>query len=446
MDSLAHLDEGLTCVQETHSSKHVAVIGGGYAGMAAAVTLAQNGVKVTVYEAGGVLGGRARQLSHAQLDTPLDNGQHLLLGAYQTTLALARLVNPNTTIWLQQPLTLHSENGLQLSAPQLPAPFNTLLALLTAHGISTAQRWAAIAFMLQQRLRGFKLKQDCSVVQLLAKQPDVLIKLLWEPLCLAALNTPIATASAQVFLNVLRDSLTRSQHDSDLIIPSVDLSAFFPTPAADYVRQRGGSVNLHQRIRHISASPDGYTIDGNQHSHVICAVAAHQVAALISKLPELAPIAQQLKTYSYQPITTVYLQYPPHIRLPRPMTGLTDTIAQWVFDRGITHQQHGLLAVVISTAGAHSALDHATLATRIAAELQQTFATPPTAIWHQVIVEKRATFACDVDLPRPAQHTALANFHLAGDYTASDYPATLEAATQSGVKCAHLILATNNTH
>ena len=398
MDSLAHLDEGLTCVQETHSSKHVAVIGGGYAGMAAAVTLAQHGVKVTVYEAGGVLGGRARQLSHAQLDTPLDNGQHLLLGAYQTTLALARLVNPNTTIWLQQ------------------------------------------------RLRGFKLKQDCSVVQLLAKQPDVLIKLLWEPLCLAALNTPIATASAQVFLNVLRDSLTRSQHDSDLIIPSVDLSAFFPTPAADYVRQRGGSIKLHQRIKHISASPDGYTIDGNQHSHVICAVAAHQVAALISKLPELAPIAQQLKTYSYQPITTVYLQYPPHIRLPRAMTGLTGTMAQWVFDRGITHQQHGLLAVVISTAGVHSALDHDTLATRIAEELQQTFSIPTAAIWHQVIVEKRATFACDVNLPRPAQHTALANFYLAGDYTASDYPATLEAATQSGVKCAHLILATNNTH
>ena len=426
-------------------TRHVAVIGGGYAGMAAAVTLAQHGIKVTVYEAGNVLGGRARQLNHAQLLTPLDNGQHLLLGAYQNTLALVRLVNPTATSWLQQPLTLHTQNGLSLTAPQLPAPFNTLIALLTAHGISTVQRLSAIAFMLQHRLRGFKLAQDITVARLLAKQPDTLIKLLWEPLCLAALNTPIATASAQIFLNVLRDSLTRSQQDSDLIIPSIDLSAFFPTPAAEYVRQRGGNVITRKRIKHISTATGSYSVDGSQHSDVICAVAAHQVPALISDLPELMPVAQQLATYNYQPITTIYLQYPPHIRLPRAMTGLTGTMAQWVFDRGISHQQYGLLAVVISTAGAHSALDHDMLATRIATELQQTFAIPTAVIWHQVIVEKRATFSCHVGLPRPSQRTTLANFYFAGDYTASDYPATLEAATQSGVKCAHLILATH-TH
>lgn len=445
MDRLAHLGKKLTNVT-TLRNRHVAIIGGGYAGMAAAVALARNDIKVTVYEAGKVLGGRARQLEHPQLDTALDNGQHLLLGAYQTTLALARLVNPGTAAWLRQPLQLHTQNGLQLAAPRLPAPFNTLLALLTAKGINASQRLAATGFMMHQRLRGFKLTQDITVAELLIGQPPHLIKSLWEPLCLAALNTPIATASAQVFLNVLRDSLTRSRQDSDLIIPTIDLSAFFPVPAADYVRSNGGDIVMQHRVRSITTSDTGgYLVDGAQYSDVICAVAPHQAAALIAGLPALMPITEQLNSYSYQPITTVYLQYSPHIRLPRAMTGLAGTIAQWVFDRGISHQQHGLLAAVISTAGEHSKLNHKALAAHIVAELHQTLATPPDAIWHQVVVEKRATFSCDTHLPRPTQHTSLANFYLAGDYTASDYPATLEAATQSGVKCAHLILANNTT-
>ena len=445
MDRLAHLDERLTNVPATQT-RHVAVIGGGYAGMAAAVTLAQHRIKVTVYEAGKILGGRARQLSHPQLDTQLDNGQHLLLGAYQTTLALAQLVNPDAYTWLRLPLNLHTQGGLQLTAPKLPAPLNTLIALLTARGISAAHRLAAIRFMLKHRVRGFQLAQDCSVVQLLTTQPKPLITLLWEPLCLAALNTPIATASAQVFLNVLRDSLTRNKQDSDLIIPRVDLTALFPAPAADYVRQHGGKVTTQHRVKQIAMhTSGGYRVDQYLHSDVICAVAPHQAAALISNLPNLQSLNQQLTQLSYQPITTIYLQYPPHVHLGRAMTGLTGTMAQWIFDRGISHKQHGLLAVVVSTAGPHSMLDHDTLAKRIADELHQAFAIPPTAIWHQVIVEKRATFSCDTGLSRPDQRTPLANFYLAGDYTASDYPATLEAATQSGVKCAHLILATH-TH
>ena len=427
------------------STRHVAVIGGGYAGMAAAVTLARHGVKVTVYEAGKILGGRARRLPHSQLSTALDNGQHLLLGAYQTTLALAQSVNPDASPWLRSPLQLWAHNGLQLTAPRLPAPFNTLFALLTAQGISTSHRLAAVKFMLKHRLSGFKLAQDCTVSQLLANQPVQLIKLLWEPLCLAALNTPVTVASAQVFLNVLRDSLTRGRQNSDLIIPAVDLSAFFPNPAADYVRQHGGEILTGHRVRRVASAAHGYIVDQLPHSDVICAVAPQQASALMAELPDLESVKEQLANFTYQPITTIYLQYPPHVRLERAMTGLPGPHAQWVFDRGISHQQHGLLAAVISTAGAHSIMDHDTLARHIANELHQTFGTPPTPIWHQVIVEKRATFSCNASLARPSQRTPLASFYLAGDYTASDYPATLEAATQSGVKCAHLILA-NSIH
>ncbi|MEQ1668714.1 MAG: FAD-dependent oxidoreductase, partial [Sulfuriferula sp.] len=245
-----------------------------------------------------------------------------------------------------------------------------------------------------------------------------------------------ATASAQVFLNVLRDSLTRSQHDSDLIIPNVDLSAFFPQAAANYIQQQNAQVISAHRVKSISRKEQGWMVDGQAYSHVICAVAAHQVNTLITELTHIAPVPQ----YHYEPIITVYLQYDTNVRLPRAMTGLTNTSAQWVFDRGITHQQHGLFAVVISATGKHSNMPHSQLAQRIAAELHPHLQLPTQPRWHQVIAEKRATFACTVNMPRPDQRTNDPKFFLAGDYTASDYPATLEAATQSGVKCAHLII------
>ncbi|MHB1655101.1 MAG: hydroxysqualene dehydroxylase HpnE [Burkholderiales bacterium] len=419
---------------------HVAVIGGGYAGMAAAVTLAQHGVKVTVYEAGKVLGGRARQVSHAACSTPLDNGQHLLLGAYRTTLELARLVDPDTTKWLRLPLQLHTESGLQLHAPKLPAPWNMLIALLGARGIAYRHRLTALKFMLRQRLRDYRLAQDMPLIELLSAQPRELIELLWEPLCLAALNTPPATASAQVFLNVLRDSLGRSRADSDLILPTVDLSAFFPDAAAAYLRNRGGEVVLQSRIRHIARDGAGFAINENTHSHVVCAVAPQQVGELLQPFAELAEIRAQISGLRYQPITTVYLQYPPEVRLPRAMTGLTHTLAQWVFDRGISHRQHGMLAVVISASNADERPDRQTLITDITSELHRLLGTPTQPLWHQIIVEKRATFSCEAGIQRPDQNTPLTNFYLAGDYTQSDYPATLEAATQSGVKCATRIL------
>ncbi|BBP01063.1 hypothetical protein SFSGTM_17710 [Sulfuriferula nivalis] len=415
---------------------HVAIIGGGYAGIAAAVTLARNNIPVTIYEAGQILGGRARAVQLDELSTPVDNGQHLLLGAYQTTLELASLVHQGNLPCLRLPLTLHTANGIQLQAPALPSPLNTLIALLRAGGLSRNERIAAIVFMLRQRLAGFHLKQDTSVAELLAQQPSTLIKGFWEPLCLAALNTPITTASAQIFLNVLRDSLARNQHDSDLIIPNVDLSEFFPQAAGNYVTQHGGNVITSHRVKNILRNHDGWSVDGEAYSHVICATAAHQVNTLIANLSHIAPIPK----YDYEPIITVYLQYANDVSLPRAMTGLVNTTTQWILDRGITHQQHGLFAVVISASGAHENMQHEELAQVVAAELHQYLQMPIRPLWHKVIAEKRATFACVADIQRPSQRTNDPYFFLAGDYTASDYPATLEAATQSGVKCAHLII------
>jgi predicted NAD/FAD-dependent oxidoreductase len=153
----------------------------------------------------------------------------------------------------------------------------------------------------------------------------------------------------------------------------------------------------------------------------------------------MAPAVKMLSSFDYQPIATIYLQYPHDTCLPGPMLGLTGGFSQWVFDGGLTHGTLGLLAVIISAEGEHQDWPAEQLAGKVHEELRQVFSLP-SPLWHKVIVERRASFACTVGLERPEQATGLKNFYLAGDYTAGDYPATIEGAVRSGVKCAELIL------
>ena len=215
---------------------NVAVIGGGYAGMAAAVELASRGVPVTVFEAAPALGGRARRVTVN--DTALDNGLHILIGAYSETLRLIDKVAPKRDSFLRLPLDLQIHNQFHLRAPKLPAPLHVAWALFTAKGLSFEHKRAAARFMNAMKACAYRLPQDCTVEALLAEnqQPIVLIEYLWAPLCVAALNTPMQRALAQVFLNVLRDSLGAGRAASDLLLARTDLTALFPKPAAEYVR------------------------------------------------------------------------------------------------------------------------------------------------------------------------------------------------------------------
>lgn len=420
----------------------VGIIGGGYAGLAAAVTLAQQNIPVTLFEAGKTLGGRARGVAYRGVS--MDNGQHILLGAYRETLRLMGLTGVSPDVVLRLPLALTIPGHFSLKTPALPAPLHLIAGLLLAQGLALGERLAAIRFAVALRLKSFRLAQDISVASLLAlhHQDGRIGRLLWEPLCLAALNTPIAQASAQVFLNVLRDSFSHARHDSDVVLPRTDLSTLFPLAAGEFIRQHGGKLMTGSRIRSIDQDGEdfklGWESGAENFSHVICAIAPQHALPLLAGLPGMAPAVKMLNDFDYQPIATVYLQYPHDTRLPDPMLGLTGGFSQWVFDRGQTHGAPGLLAVVISAEGQYQDWPAEQLAGKVHDELQQVFALP-SPLWHKVIIERRASFACTVGLERPAQSTALKNFYLAGDYTAGDYPATIEGAVRSGVKCAELI-------
>ncbi|MCF8199722.1 MAG: hydroxysqualene dehydroxylase HpnE, partial [Sulfuritalea sp.] len=295
-----------------------------------------------------------------------------------------------------------------------------------------------IRLMQGLKARRFRIEPDMTVTEWLDrnKTPSRQRRLLWEPLCIAALNTPADRASAQVMANVLRDSLAAARAASDMLLPQVNLSALFPNPAADYIEARGGSVHLGHRVGSLKREADAWRIDdAGSYTQVILAVAPYHLASLA---PSLAP---QVEHFDWEPIVTSYFSYPGTIRLPRPMLGVDAGLAQWLFDRGLLCGQHGLIAAVISARGRHLDVPTEELERGIHQEIARLVPGLPEPLGVHTITEKRATFACIPNLSRPACETTLPGLWLAGDYVAGDYPATLEGAVRSGVKAARRILA-----
>ncbi|MCX7155771.1 MAG: hydroxysqualene dehydroxylase HpnE [Rhodocyclales bacterium] len=415
----------------------IAIIGAGYAGLAAAVELSTAGSQVEVFEASRVPGGRARATQIEGFS--VDNGQHILVGAYTETLRLMRAVGANPDRLLKRtPLRFEFPGEFVMSAPRLPAPLHTAFALLLARGLDWREKWAAIRLMQGLQARKFVVEPDITVAQWLErnKTPSRQRRLLWEPLCIAALNTPAERASAQVLANVLRDSLGGTRSASDMLLPQVDLTALFPEPAAKFIAERGGMVHTGHRVGTLERDGDAWRIDGaGPFPQVIVAVAPYHLGNL---LPEMAP---QVAHFDWEPIVTSYFSYPDWVRLAQPMLGVDAGLAQWLFDRGQLCGQYGLIAAVISARGRHLDLPTAELERGIHEEIARIVPDLPAPLSVQTITEKRATFACVPNLRRPPARTALPGLWLAGDYVAGDYPATIEGAVRSGVAAARQVLA-----
>ncbi|MDP3842943.1 MAG: hydroxysqualene dehydroxylase HpnE [Oxalobacteraceae bacterium] len=445
------------------AQKNVAVIGAGWAGCAAAVKLTQLGHRVRLYEAARTLGGRARRV---EMDgRTIDNGQHILLGAYGETLQLMRSIGiSEREHLLRLPLQMRyppATGGMDFIAPRLPAPWHVLLGLWRATGLARQDKLALARFTSAARWMGWRLDTDCSVAELLQRfdQTPRLCRLMWQPLCIAALNTPPERASAQVFLHVLRDSLGARRAASDMLIPRSDLSTLLPQQAAAYLAARGGSVHAGCAITGLRQTANGWQLLTDcantanavaDFDAVIVATPPERASKLLAGLDADAGIQDlhaQLNGFTYEAITTCYLQYHKDFKLALPFMALqddpaTDSWGQFVFDRGQLNRQHaGLLSVVISVPGAALASGRAVLASQVGRQLARAFkvAALSEPLWSTVITEKRATFCCRPALSRPDNRTALPGLLLAGDYTAGDYPATLESAVRSGLRAASLL-------
>ena len=438
---------------QQNSDNRVVIVGGGWAGLATAIELTRHKIPVIVLESAKQLGGRARSVHINELD--VDNGQHMLLGAYEATLDLLRYIGVNESdVFERQPLSLQwlrpNGNPVLLSTPKLPAPLHLVWALLNAKGLAFRDRLSALNFCRALQKTNFTIEKDCNVEFLLKEnhQSSELIKSIWEPLCLGALNTQIHEASSQLFLRTLGESFNHSRKDSDILLTRKNLGAIFPQPASDYVETHKGSVRLGQRVTEINISNDtvnGVTLSEQQiaSDYVVLATPSTITNKLIEDIDSLQHVSSQLKTIQHRPICTVYLQYPENTKLDGWLRGSLDTTSQWIFDRGL-YGQNGLMSVVISGEGEHMNWDNNKLCDVIEKELATYFPHWPEPSSKHVIREKRATFAATVDINqhRPSTQTPVNGLWLAGDYTNNGLPGTLEGAVRSGLQCAQQIIKT----
>lgn len=422
----------------------VVVVGAGWAGLTAALTLAEAGARVRVLEASPHLGGRARRVDHRGV--ALDNGQHLLIGAYRDALALIDRVHDGAPPVLRMPLELRVGDEMHLRARAWRAPWHLAAALAGARGLSWRERASAGVLMFRLRRRGYATQPGQTVDALLdeTRQPPRLRSLLWEPLCVAALNTETHRACARIFATVLRDTLDREAADSDLIFPAADLGALFPDAAARKIEASGGEIRTGCPVEAVTREGHDFVLRAGgtreRSEHVVWATDPARVAAPLRDLPELGPSVDTVARLDHAPIVTVYLHYPSGVRLPAPMVGAAGGAGQWFFDRQTLCGQHGWIGAVISAAGPWRGTDRDTLARTVADEARVLLDIGEPHDDAFVVTEKRATFVAAPGVERPAGRTALARFHLAGDYTASPYPATLETAVRSGLASARAVL------
>ncbi len=466
----------------------IAVIGAGWAGLASALSLAESGFPVTLFESAPVAGGRARTTT---LDTSLgrfalDNGQHLIVGAYRETLALIERLGAATHL-RRDPLQLGSPSGLSLRAAPLPAPLHLVWALVRAGGLTIAERLAVLRLMKGLQGERWRARDGETVTTLLTRwrQPARLVERLWTPLCVGAMNTLPAAACARSFAAVLRDTLGAERNASDFVTADAPLGSLLPEPALARLRALGATVRLRETVRGLRRSaPHGPR--GLRHWEIIVGAGAPRFAAVLLALPPwsalrlVAPLGLDvaaLRAFEAEPIATAWAFWPADRAPALPRWSLLEEDpsrghhGQWLFDRGVispsaraaplgsrdaasvsAYQAHAALTgyqpsriagIVISVASRLDAVGSPALADGVAAQLREAFGGPaPAAV--RVVVERRATFRCTPQRPRlqPSQLLGQApGLWLAGDWLWPDYPATLEAAVRSGLQAAAEIVA-----
>lgn len=428
----------------------VGIIGGGWAGLAAAWRLASAGHPVVLWEMSPQPGGRARSGVRGPPGCPveLDGGQHILIGAYTATLRLMRElgVDPDAVLH-RRPLELVDAGGRGLRLPPGNPALSFLRGLWRHPDWRGAEKWGVILELLRWRLAGFRCEPDITVARWCRLSPRVMADWI-EPLCVAALNTEAERASAQVFLNVLADGLFAGPGGSDLLLPRRPLHELIPGPAVSALRSRGADVRLHRRVLaiHPDRAPGSWRVDDQPVDRLIIATSAAEAARLVA--PWDAAWARSAQALCYEPIVTTWLEAP-GARLVAPMISLPADAgpAQFAFDLGqLGHPWAGGFALVSSAAGAW--LERGLPALEAAAQgqllmaLERTGPASPSPVLVRSVAEKRATFRCEAGMVRPAAQAAAdhGGLWVAGDHVEGPYPSTLEGAVRSGERAARAVM------
>jgi squalene-associated FAD-dependent desaturase len=421
----------------------VAVVGAGWAGLAAAVRATQAGHAVDVHELAPMPGGRAR--SDDAGGDARDNGQHILLGGYARTLALMRDVGVDPAQVLQRlPLAVLGPDGSGLALRGTgPRLLDALRALLAARGFALRDKLCLVGLAADWHRRGFRCDPDLTVDALLRPHATPRVReALLDPLCVAALNTPPASASAAVFLTVLHDSLFGARDASDLLLPRAPLAQLLPLPATAWLRAHGAGVHLRRRISALRRAQAGWSLeapDGDDggapaYDRVVLATSATEAARLAR---EAAPAwSATTAALAHEPIVTLHLRAPTRA-WPAPMLALphddTRHPGQFAFRGARAEDGTERVALVVSAAGPWLERGGDALAAAACAQWRAACGLGADAAVDclDVRADRRATFRCTAGVRRPPAGIA-PGLLAAGDYVDGPYPATLESAVRAG--------------
>jgi len=439
--------------QRPPAPKKVVVLGAGYAGLAAAAELVLRGHEVTLIEGRALLGGRAHSFVDTKSGLVLDNGQHILMGCYRETLALLGQLGVKDRLYspprMQVPFV--SEKGPSLLAATAPAPLHLLSALLGFGELSAGDKLVAIGLALRLRC-GLEPHADETVEVWLRRwrQTPNLVRALWEPLCIAALNEPVSTGSARLFATVIRRSFLGGADDSAILLSRVGLSELFAPEVKRLLEMCGGKLRLQTMVTALNF--DGSILreiklgDGAslQPEAVVSALPWNVLRGL---LPQESKLGQACRQIGDAPIVSLHLWMDRPI-LNEPFVGILDSPVHWVFSRDHIHgpsekgEGHIITAVV---SGARDLVEKSAveLEELTLKELQRFIpAAAEAKVLHRMVYKARsATFAAtpETEPLRPGAQTEWSNFWLAGDWTDTGYPATIEGAIVSGQRAARAV-------
>jgi squalene-associated FAD-dependent desaturase len=436
------------------------VVGAGFAGLAAAVRLAQAGREVLVVEATKAGGGRSRSFHDKVTGREIDNGQHLMMGCYRETIAFLKAIGaPDDAIDFQPRLamTMLKPGGarVELDCPPLPAPLHLAAGLLRMRGLGVLHRAAALraGLLLRGEIERPDDNETCDAwLRRLGQTPQIRAAF-WEPLIWAVLNDDPLVASAAMLVAVLERAFMSSREASSLGVPRRPLSQVYVHHAIERIETRGGRLRFASPARGLELDADGRVSglvlksgERLEAAEVITAVPPH---ALLELLPEPARdhlVFRDVARLEPSPIVNLWVTLEQPL-LDRPFVGLIGSPLHWLWDRDRIERTRGaddsLLSVTIS--GARSFVNDAPDALRelFLGELRRFFPRArPQIRAFRVVKEKRATIshAAGTYRRRPETRSPISGLWLAGDWVRTGIPATIESAVQSGHDAADALL------
>lgn len=437
----------------------VLIIGGGFAGLAAGVALAEAGRRVCLLEQKPFLGGRARSFIDPVTGSVVDNGQHLFMGCYHSAVRFLTTLGTLDRLQFQPRLSvpfLDRDGRLtRLDCPDWPSPWHLLLGVMRSAGFSFKQKVEVLRLGRALRNGGKNSAPSPgeSVTAWLGRQgqSEGLQRDFWDLLCIAAMNEDPHIASAQLFERVLRLALFSSSADSRLGIARVGLSECYTAAAAAYIEARGGRVQTGCSVRQmqiIDGVCRGVEVGGGETIAGVAVVAAvpwHQLAGILpGDVLRTEPFFASALALRPAPIISINLWFDAPIT-ELEFAGLRGTTVQWLFNKSrILGASDHYVSLVVS--GAHELVKRSkeellAIALRELGDMLP--AVPKAKLLHSLVIKERfATFSPDAEAEalRPPARTPIVGLFLAGDWTATGLPATIEGAVQSGYTAARVLL------